>query len=256
MAGSTQPTHLTDIEVFRNGRFLKSSNKKYLCFRWIQSWERKWFFRINKSSWSDISWKKDSFSVWRRQPWVNGGVSIVAFLGGSQVLGVVPTALAKKDLLEKTIREEIQVSTMSDRLNTIFKQADAFIALPGGLGILEEIFHISSWAQLYIHHKPIGLLNVNGFYDKLLSFLDQAMEQKFQTSSARQIIISTATAEQLIDQLQSFIPIIDPSMSRVNWSTKKSRKKLRLDLSLCLWNLCLLVLLIAYYFVLLFLIFL
>jgi hypothetical protein len=161
-------------------------------------------------------------------------VSIVAFLGGSQVLGVVPTALAKKDLLEKTIREEIQVSTMSDRLNTIFKQADAFIALPGGLGILEEIFHISSWAQLYIHHKPIGLLNVNGFYDKLLSFLDQAMEQKFQTSSARQIIISTATAEQLIDQLQSFIPIIDPSMSRVNWSTKESRKKLRLDLSLCL----------------------
>jgi len=49
--------------------------------------------------------------------------------------------------------------------------ADAFIALPGGLGILEEIFHISSWAQLHIHHKPIGLLNVNGFYDNLLSFL-------------------------------------------------------------------------------------
>ena len=59
----------------------------------------------------------------------------------------------------------------------------------------------SSWAQLHIHHKPIGLLNVNGFYDKLLSFLDHAVEQEFLTSSARQIIISTATAEQLIDQL-------------------------------------------------------
>jgi predicted Rossmann-fold nucleotide-binding protein len=97
---------------------------------------------------------------------------------------------------------------------------------------LEEIFHISSWAQLHIHHKPIGLLNVNGFYDNLLSFLDQVMEQEFITSSARQTIISAATAEQLIDQLQSFIPVIDPSMSRINWSTKESRKKLRFDLSL------------------------
>jgi len=160
-----------------------------------------------------------------------GGVSIAAFLGGSQVLGVVPTALAKEDLFGKTIGEELQVSTMSDRLNTMFKYTDAFIALPGGLGTL-EIFHISSWAQLHIHHKPIGLLNVNGFYDKLLSFLDQAVEQKFLTSSARQIIISAATAEQLIDQLQSFIPIIDPSMSCINWLTKESCKKLRLDLSL------------------------
>ena len=121
---------------------------------------------------------------------------------------------------------------MSDRMNTVFNHADAFIALPGGLGTLEEIFHISSWAQLHIHHKPIGLLNVNGFYDNLLSFLDQAVEQEFLTSSTLQIIISTATAEQLIDQLQSFTPVIDPSMSRINWSAKERRKKLRLDLSL------------------------
>ena len=72
------------------------------------------------------------------------------------------------------------------------------------------------------------------FYDKLLSFLDQAVEQEFLTSSARQIIISAATAEQLIDQLQSFIPVIDPCMSRLNWSTKESSKKLKLDLSLYL----------------------
>jgi uncharacterized protein (TIGR00730 family) len=122
---------------------------------------------------------------------------------------------------------------MSDRMNAMFNHADAFIALPGGLGTLEEIFHIFSWAQLHIHHKPIGLLNVNGFYDNLLSFLNQAVEQKFLTSSARQIIISIATTEQLIDQLQSFIHVINPSMSRINWSTMDSRKKLRLDLRLC-----------------------
>ena len=163
-----------------------------------------------------------------------GGVSITAFLGGSQVLGVVPKALANGDIIGKTIGDELQVSTMSDRMNAMFNHVDAFIASPGGLGTLEEIFHISSWAQLHIHHKPIGLFNVNGFYDNLLSFFDQVVEPKFLTSSARQIIISTTTAEQLIDQLESFIPVLDPSMSRINWSTMESHKKLRLNLSLCL----------------------
>jgi hypothetical protein len=105
-----------------------------------------------------------------------GGVAIAAFLGGSQVLGVVPEALTKRDIIGKTIGKKLQVSTMYDRLNAMFNHADAFIALPGSLGTLEEIFYISSWAQLHIHHKPIGLLNVNGFYDNLLSFLDQAVE--------------------------------------------------------------------------------
>jgi len=161
-----------------------------------------------------------------------GGVSIAVFLGGSQVLGVVPKALAKRDIIGKIIGEELQVSTMSDRMNAKFNHVDAFISFPGGLSTLKEIFHIFSWAQLHIHHKLIGLLNVNDFYDNLLSFLDQAVEHKFVTLSARQIIISAATTEQLIDQLQSFILVIDPSMSRINWSTMESRKKLRLDLSL------------------------
>ena len=150
-------------------------------------------------------------------------------------MGVVSKVLAKGDIIGKTFREELQFSTMFDWMNTMFSYTEAFIALPNGLGTLKEIFHISSRAQLHIHHKPIGLLNVNGFYDNLLSFLDQAVEQKFLTSLTRQIIISAA--EQLIDQLQSFIPVIDPSMTRINWSTMESRKKLRLDLSLRLWNL-------------------
>jgi len=154
-----------------------------------------------------------------------GGMSIAVFLRGSQVLGVVLKALVKEDIIGKTIGEELQVSTMFDRMNAMFNHVDAFIALPGGLGTLEEIFHISSWAQLHIHHKPIGLLNVNGFYDNLLSFLDHAVEQNFLTSLARHIIIFAATAEQLINQLQSFIPVIDPAMSHINWSTKESRKK-------------------------------
>jgi len=132
-------------------------------------------------------------------PGLMGCVSIAAFLGGSQVLGVVPKALAKGDIIGKIIGEELQVSTMSDRMNAMFDHADAFIALLGGLGTLEEIFHISSWAHLNIHQKPIGLLNVNGFYDNLLSFIDHVVEHNFLTFSALQIIISAATAEQLID---------------------------------------------------------
>ena len=110
-------------------------------------------------------------------------MSIAVFLGGSQVLGVVPKALAKGNIIGKTIGEELQVSTMSNRMNAMFDHVDAFITLPGGLGTLEEIFHISFWAHLNIHQKPIGLLNVNGFYDNLLSFLDHVVEQNFLTSS-------------------------------------------------------------------------
>ena len=112
-----------------------------------------------------------------------GGVSIAAFVGGSQVLGAVPKALANGDIIGKIIGEKLQVSTMYDRMNMIFNHAEAFIVLLGGLGTLKEIFHISSWAQLHIHHKPIGDLHcLNGFYDNLLSFLDQAVEQEFLTS--------------------------------------------------------------------------
>jgi len=212
--------------VCRNGRFLKSAHQKYLCFRWIQSWERKRVLESAIHLGQVLAERKIHLVYGGGSLGLMGGMAITAFLRGSQVLGVVPETLTKGDIIGKTIREELQVSTMYDRLNAMFNHADAFIALPGGLGTLEEIFHISSWAQLHIHHKPIGLLNVNGFYDNLLSFLDQAVEQEFLTSSARQIIISAATAEHLIDQLQSFIPVIDPFMCCINWSTKESRKKL------------------------------
>jgi uncharacterized protein (TIGR00730 family) len=80
-------------------------------------------------------------------------------------------------------------------MTAMLEHAEAFFALSGGLGILEEICHIFSWAQLNIHQKPIGLLNVNGFYNNLLSFLDHVVEHKFITSSAKQIIIFVATVE-------------------------------------------------------------
>ena len=161
-----------------------------------------------------------------------GCVSTAAHVGGSKVLGIIPKALSARNLTGKTVGDEMKVPTMHDRISKMIFFADAFIALPGGLGTLEEIFHTASWAQLGIHHKPIGLLNVDGFYDGLLSFLDHAVKQNFMTNEARQIFISASTSGELIDKLQAFEP--DTTTSLIDWSNKVVGKKPRLDLNLSL----------------------
>ncbi|XVE61928.1 hypothetical protein DITRI_Ditri06bG0077600 [Diplodiscus trichospermus] len=87
-----------------------------------------------------------------------GCVSTSAHVGGSQVLGIIPTALAEGNFVGKTVGEELRVPTMQDRIPKMLDNSDAFIALSGGIGTLEENFQIASWAQLNIHHKPIDLL--------------------------------------------------------------------------------------------------
>ena len=129
------------------------------------------------------------------------------------------------------VGEELQVSSMHERMAHMLTKSDAFIALPGGYGTLEEIFQIISWAQLNIHQKPIGLLNVNNFFDDLLSFLDHAVEQKFISPSARRLLISASTADELIDKLQAFVHVSDSVMALINWSDGSS-KKCRLDLTI------------------------
>ncbi|XVE86298.1 hypothetical protein DITRI_Ditri18aG0024300 [Diplodiscus trichospermus] len=96
--------------------------------------------------------------------------------------------------------------------------SDAFIALLGGIGALEEVFQIAFWAQLNIHHKPIGLLNVDGFFNKLLSFLDQAGEENLIPHSALQIFIFALTVEELIDKLEDFVYESNPVAAQIDWS--------------------------------------
>ncbi|KAL5753705.1 hypothetical protein ACOSP7_021925 [Xanthoceras sorbifolium] len=98
---------------------------------------------------------------------------------------------------------------MHERKAEMFSHTDVFIALQRGFGTLEELFEVTSWTQLKIHKKPIGLLNVSGFYDDLLSFLDYAVEQEFISSQARQIIVTTSDIHQLIEQLEVFVPEYD-----------------------------------------------
>ncbi|XVF33931.1 hypothetical protein REPUB_Repub18cG0013600 [Reevesia pubescens] len=130
-----------------------------------------------------------------------GFVATAAHLGGNQVLGVIPRALVTRNIARKTVEDEIMVSCMHERMNIMIENANVFIALPGGFRTLEEILQIAYWAQLNIHQKPIGLLNANGFYDNLFSFLDHAVEQRFISQATHQILVTATNPDQLLDQL-------------------------------------------------------
>ncbi|XVF46876.1 hypothetical protein PTKIN_Ptkin03bG0063300 [Pterospermum kingtungense] len=148
-----------------------------------------------------------------------------------QVLGIIPSAFTVNNLVGETCGREIKVATMQERLVMMMELSDAFIALPGGFGTLEELFQMISWAQLSIHNKPIGVLNINGFFNGLLSFVDHAVKQEFITPRARKILISATTADELVDKLQAFRFESDPALSKLKWSPSSSQKE-KLDLTL------------------------
>ncbi|XP_039121028.1 cytokinin riboside 5'-monophosphate phosphoribohydrolase LOG1-like [Dioscorea cayenensis subsp. rotundata] len=131
-----------------------------------------------------------------------GLISQTAFDGGKQVLGIIPKALMDKEITGITLGEVKPVANMHQRKAEMTRNSDAFIAMPGGYGTLEELFEVITWAQLGIHNKPVGLLNINGYYDSLLSFIDQAVEEGFINPSARHIIVCTSNAKQLMEKLK------------------------------------------------------
>ncbi|XP_049395777.1 cytokinin riboside 5'-monophosphate phosphoribohydrolase LOG7 [Solanum stenotomum] len=131
-----------------------------------------------------------------------GLVSQAVHDGGRHVLGVIPRTLMPREITGETIGEVRAVSGMHQRKAEMARQADAFIALPGGYGTLEELLEVITWAQLGIHRKPVGLLNVEGYYNSLLSFLDKAVDEGFISPIARKIIVSAQTAQQLVKQLE------------------------------------------------------
>ncbi|XVF15007.1 hypothetical protein REPUB_Repub09cG0112000 [Reevesia pubescens] len=111
-----------------------------------------------------------------------GFMVTAAYLGGSQVLVIIPRALITGNITGKTVGEEIVVLCIHEHMQTMLENADTIIALFGGFGTLEEIFQITSWTQLNIHQKPICRLIVNGFYNSLFFFLDHAVEKIYLTS--------------------------------------------------------------------------
>ncbi|XP_073061835.1 uncharacterized protein [Primulina eburnea] len=136
-------------------------------------------------------------------------------LRGSQVLGIIPIALAEGNITGVTIGEELKVSSMYERITEMSENSDAFIALSGGFGTLEEIFHIVSWAQLNIHNKPVGLLNINNYYDSLLTFLDKAEEMRMEEKESSAGSKSPIGADEL-EELRQNMNILEGQMERWN----------------------------------------
>ena len=110
--------------------------------------------------------------------------------------------------------------------------ADAFIAIPEGLGTFKEMFTVASWAHLNIHQKPIGLLNIEHFFNFPFVFLAEAKRHEFVTKTVHDIFLTATKAEELIDQLLEFEPKIDPILSKLNWSDSDCGKKHKLDIDL------------------------
>jgi len=123
---------------------------------------------------------------------------------GGKVIGVIPKALMDTEVGHEHISELSVVKDMHERKALMAEHADAFIALPGGLGTLEELFETLTWAQLGFHEKPIGLLNVNGFYDGLVDFLAHQVREGFVRPEHAQLLFNESDASTLIKQLASF----------------------------------------------------
>jgi uncharacterized protein (TIGR00730 family) len=130
-----------------------------------------------------------------------GVVADAVLTAGGEVIGVIPHALMAREIGHTGVTTMHVVDSMHERKALMADQADAFIALPGGVGTFEELFEAITWTQLGLHAKPCGLLNVEGFYDDLLRFLDHAWAEGFIKPETRAIVKASADVAELLDLL-------------------------------------------------------
>ena len=130
-----------------------------------------------------------------------GTLADAALAGGARVTGVIPEALATKELAHSELYELRVVASMHERKATMAELSDAFVALPGGFGTMEEFFEVLTWAQLGFHHKPLALLSVEGFYDPLLRFFDHLVAEGFVQQRFRDLVLVEPTAQAMLDRL-------------------------------------------------------
>ncbi|CAG9465031.1 unnamed protein product [Pedinophyceae sp. YPF-701] len=124
--------------------------------------------------------------------------------GGCSVLGVIPTELEPEEVSGQTVGDVRVVGGMHERKAVMAQESDGFIALPGGFGTMEELLEVLTWQQLGYHAKPVGLLNVEGYYDPLLTFLDNAVELGFLSKQSRASLLVSTDPADLIDQLEAY----------------------------------------------------
>jgi len=126
---------------------------------------------------------------------------------GGHVIGVMPTSLINKEVAHSGLTEFIKVDSMSERKEVMMQMADAFIAMPGGIGTLDEIFEVMSGNQLGLMQKPMGLLNTDQFWNTLLNFLDHTVTEQFVRSEHRANLIAEEDEALLLKALEKYNPI-------------------------------------------------
>ncbi len=130
-----------------------------------------------------------------------GLLANAALARGCHVLGVLPDQLAEREIAHGGLSELRLVADITIRKRMMFDEADAALALPGGVGTLEELFEVLSWASLGLHPKPIGVLNVSGYYDHLLAFVDEAVERGLAKAKVRSLILDDDDPDRLLGRL-------------------------------------------------------
>ncbi len=130
-----------------------------------------------------------------------GTLADAVLRGGGEVIGVIPRALAVREIAHKGVPDLRIVSSMHERKTLMAELADAFLAMPGGYGTLDELFEVLTWTQLGLHRKPSGLLNIEGFFDPLIAYLDGAVGQGFLKPAHRNFLIVSDHPADLVDRL-------------------------------------------------------
>ena len=149
-----------------------------------------------------------------------GGVGLMGVIAdavlaeGGHAIGVIPHALVAREIAHRSLPDLRIVNSMHDRKATMAGLADAFIALPGGFGTFEELCEVITWTQLGVHRKPCGLLNVEGFYDPLISLFDRGADAGFIKAINRQIVLSATDPGELLDRLAH-----PPALPEAEWVT-------------------------------------
>ncbi|MEN9418669.1 MAG: hypothetical protein RI988_2289 [Pseudomonadota bacterium] len=130
-----------------------------------------------------------------------GALADAALAHGGHVVGVIPKSLVAREVAHLSLHEQLVVDTMHQRKQAMAERADAFLALPGGIGTLEELYEVWTWRHLGYHHQPIGLLNAGGFYDGLLAFMRHTVAEGFLSDSQLANLHAGVEPDALLDQL-------------------------------------------------------
>ncbi len=135
-----------------------------------------------------------------------GEIASTVLKGNGYVTGVIPKQLQEKEVAHTELTDLRVTGSMHERKAMMAELSDGFIAMPGGLGTIEEIFEVLTWAQLGFHHKPCGFLNVAGYYDHLIKFLDHTVQEEFIHPGYRSMILVDDNPEALLDKMESYQP--------------------------------------------------